>query len=339
MADGIEYPFPPLAEGEALEVAEGLHWVRMPLPFALDHINLWLLEDGGGWTVVDTGYNTDAVREAWLGILERLGGGAPERTICSHFHPDHMGLAGWFAERWGAPLWAPYSEWLQAHVASARLVTHDFARWDGFFAENGAAPETIAGARLFRDRLGEPWHRLPDTVRRIADGQEIQIGGHSWRVITGGGHTHEHASLWCAERGILISGDQILPRITSNISVWYTEPDGDPLGDYLASLDKFGGVPGDALVLPSHDRPFRGIHGRIDALRRHHDGRLDAALAACKEPRTADEVLPRLFDREIGPAEYNFAISETLAHLNRLVRLGRLRRDRDPDGLTRFRVP
>lgn len=338
MAYQPEYPFPRLDEGQTLEVADGIRWVRMPLPFALDHINLWLLADGDGWTLVDTGYNSDPTRAIWKRVLAgAAGGGAPSRVICSHFHPDHMGLAGWFAEEFGASLWMTYSEWLQAHLASSRQITHDFERWDAFFVENGAPARMIDGFRTFLGRLDEPWHGIPRTVRRIRDGEDIPIGGRSWRVITGGGHTHEHASLWCAELDILISGDQILPRITSNISLWYTEPEGDPLGDYLESFAKFGAIGDRALVLPSHGYPFRGLGGRIAELRDHHEARLEAALAACAGSRTADEVIPFLFDREIGPDVYSFAIGETLAHLNRLVSTGRLDRRRSADGLIRYR--
>ena len=337
MAYEPDYPFPKLAHGQTREVAPGIHWVRMPLPFALDHVNVWLLADGDGWTVVDTGYNTERTRGIWREALGRItGGAAPARVFCTHFHPDHMGLAGWFAEAFGASVWMTYTEWLQAHVADSQSVTHDFERWAGFFREHGATPDMIAGFEAFRATFGEPWHRLPETVRRVRDGEEIRIGGRGWRVVTGGGHTHEHASLWCEELNVLISGDQILPRISSNISLWYTEPDGDPLGDYLDSFSKYGHLPRRTLVLPSHDHPFRGVHGRIAELRRHHDERLAAALDACAEPRTATEVIPALFDREIGPYEFGFAIGETLAHLNRLVGGGTLARRRGADGLVRY---
>lgn len=337
MAFRPEYPFAAIAEGETLEVADGVHWVRMPLPFGLDHVNLWLLEDGDGWTALDCGYNTAATRAMWTRALDAIAGGrGPWRVICTHFHPDHMGLAGWFAEVHGSRLWATWSEWMQAHVAAGRRLTHDFGRWAGFFAENGAPAEMVEGFGRFVERHAEPWHRLPGTVRRISDGEEIGIGGRAWRVITGGGHTHEHASLWCAELGILVSGDQILPRISPNVTVWCAEPDGDPLADYLASLARFEGLPADALVLPSHDHPFRGLHGRIDDLRGHHEARLEAALSACAEPRTADGAIPFLFSHGVDPDAYAFAIGESLAHLNRLVAAGGLRREAGADGVVRF---
>lgn len=336
MAYEPDYPFPKLDHGRHLEVVPGIHWIRMPLPFALDHVNLWLLEDGDGWTVVDTGYNDDRSREIWRKALSDIEA-SPTRVICTHYHPDHLGLAGWFAEEFAAPLWMTYTEWLQAHVAESRSITHDFDRWDDFFLENGAPVDMTNGFREFRDALREPWYRLPKTVRRIRDGEEILIGGRAWHVITGGGHTHEHASLWCPELNVLISGDQILPRITSNISLWYTEPDGDPLREYFESFEKYSRLPRHVLALPSHDYPFRGVHGRLEDLRRHHEARLEAAQAACAAPRSAGEVVPVLFNREIGPREYGFAIGETLAHLNYLAGGGRLERRKDADGLYRYR--
>ena len=338
MAYQPEYPFPRLTYGQTLEVAPGLHWIRMPLPFDLNHINLWLLADGDGWTVVDTGYNSSQSREIWRDVLENITGGAPpNRVICTHFHPDHMGLAGWFAEEFGTPIWMTYTEWLQAHVAATRTITHDFDRWIAFFRDNGASTEMTDGFTEFRKQLKEPWYRLPETLRRIQDQEVLKIGQHEWQVITGGGHTHEHASLWCEELSVLISGDQILPRITSNISLWYTEPEGDPLGDYFSSFGKFAHLPRRVLALPSHDYPFRGVHGRLEMLRSHHELRLDSALEACSRPLTATEAIPSLFAREIGPREFGFAIGETLAHLNHLVARGQLTRRKDADSLVRYR--
>jgi glyoxylase-like metal-dependent hydrolase (beta-lactamase superfamily II) len=333
-----DYPFPKLEYGQTLEVAPGIHWVRMPLPFALDHINLWLLADGESWTVVDTGYNVDRSREIWDEVLPNITGGAPvSRVVCTHFHPDHLGLAGWFVERFGASLWMTYTEWLQAHVAVSETITHDFDRWIEFYRDNGAPSDMTVGFKEVRAEFRDPWYRLPETVRRIQDNEEFTIGGRVWKVITGGGHSHEHASLWCPDMNVLISGDQILPRISSNISLWYTEPDGNPLRHYFDSFDKFRHLPKDVLVLPSHDYPFRGLHGRLDDLRAHHDGRLEIALEKCSEPQTASDVMPFLFTREIGVFEFSFAIGETLAHLNYLVGDGSLVRCHDDDGLIRYR--
>lgn len=193
------------------------------------------------------------------------------------------------------------------------------------------------GFKEVRQAFQDPWYPLPETVRRIQDSEEIEIDGRVWKIITGGGHSHEHAALWCPEMNVLISGDQILPRISSNISLWYTEPDGDPLRHYFESFDKFRHLPEDVLVLPSHDFPFRGLHGRLDDLRSHHQTRLDAALDFCTDPQTATDVIPSLFERKIGVFEFGFAIGETLAHLNYLVTDGALERRRDSDGIIRYR--
>ena len=338
MSYAPDYPFAKLDYGETLEVAPGIFWVRMPLPFALNHINLWLLADGDEWTIVDTGYNVDRSREIWDDVLSRIACSRPvKRVICSHFHPDHLGLAGWFEERFEAPLWMTYTEWLQAHVAVSETLTHNFDRWIEFYRDNGAPTEMTVGFKEVRQAFRDPWYRLPETVRRIQDREEFDIGGRNWQVITGSGHSHEHASLWCPELNLLISGDQILPRISSNISLWYTEPDGDPLRHYFESFDKFRHMPEDVLVLPSHDYPFRGLHGRLDDLRAHHQVRLDAAVEQCVDPQTATDVIPSLFDREIGTFEFGFAIGETLAHLNYLVTDGALERRRDSDGIIRYR--
>ena len=333
-----DYPFPKLDYGETQEVAPGIHWVRMPLPFALNRINLWLLRDGDGWTIVDTGYNVQEIRTIWEDAIAKITGGGPiKRTIVTHFHPDHLGLAGWFEEKHGAPLWMTYTEWLQAHVAVSETVTHNFDRWIDFYRDNGAPDDMTVGFKEVREAFRDPWYRLPETVKRIQDKEEIDIDGRAWQIITGGGHSHEHASLWCPDMNVLISGDQILPRISSNISLWYTEPDGDPLRHYFESFDKFRHLPEDVLVLPSHDYPFRGLHGRLDDLRAHHQTRLDAALDFCRDPRTATDVIPSLFNREIGVFEFGFAIGETLAHLNYLVGDGVLERRRDGDGIIRYR--
>ncbi len=338
MAYKPEYPFPRLEYGETLEVASGVFWIRMPLPFALDHINLWLLADGDAWTVVDTGYNVDRTREIWDSVLPSILGNAPiGRVVCTHFHPDHLGLAGWFAERYDAPLWMTYTEWLQAHVAVSETLTHNFDRWVDFYRDNGAPAEMTDGFRDVRRTFRDPWYRLPETVRRIRDGETVRIGGNDWQVITGSGHTHEHASLWCEGMNLLIAGDQILPRISPNISLWYTEPDSDPLRHYLESFDKFRHLSEDVLVLPSHDFPFRGLHGRLDDLGAHHRQRLDAAFEKCGAAQTATDVIPVLFNRKIGVFEFGFAIGETLAHLNYLVSDGALAKSKDADGLIRYR--
>ena len=228
----------PPRPGETLAIAPGVHWLRMPLPFALDHINLWLLEDGAGWTIVDTGYSMAQTQELWERIFaERLGGLPVTRVIVTHYHPDHIGLADWLVRRWQTPLWVTEKEWLFARVMSRG--DEDFAPLRRSFARRAGLDDTAA--ELFSERensyrRGVP--SVPASFQRLADGMAVEIGGREWRVVVGEGHAPELACLYCAETGVLISGDQVLPRISPNISVQPHEPDGDPLARYLASLAK-----------------------------------------------------------------------------------------------------
>jgi len=232
----------------------------MPLPFALDHINLWLLEDGPGWTIVDAGYAMAETTERWGRIFAEWLRGLPvTRIIVTHHHPDHIGLAGWLAERWQAPLWISEREWLFARVMTgsgddSRGLRRDFARRAGF---DEAASELFAEHHQGY-RRGVPW--VPSSFRRLADGLVVEIGGREWRVIIGEGHSPELACLYCAETGVLISGDQVLPKISPNVSVQAHEPDSDPLSRFLRSLDMLRcAVPPGTLVLPSHSLPFFGL--------------------------------------------------------------------------------
>lgn len=322
---------------EAREIAPGIWWHRKPLPFALDHINLWLLDDGDGWTLVDTGLNRSEVREAWEHIFAAVLGGKPvTRLIVTHFHPDHMGLAGWLAPRFDVPLWATLGEW-----ALGRMLSLDDGRFSmdvfrSFYRRAGCNDEQMA---LVEER-GNPYPTrvapIPGSYRRLRDGQSIVIGGRSWKVITGTGHSPEHACLFCEAERILISGDQILPRISPNVSVWPQEPDGDPLALFLASLKRFEPLPADTLVLPSHDRPFVGLPGRIESLAHHHDERLEETWAACAEPASAVTVLRKLFKRSLDTHQFFFAIGETLAHLHHLAGLGRIARRPGAKGVDLF---
>lgn len=337
-AAGLHYPFDRLDFGETREVAPGIHWLRMPLPFALNHINLWLLADGDGWTVVDSGYNSAETRACWEAIFDRLLAGRPvRRVIVTHFHPDHVSLAGWIAERWQAPVWMTYSEWMQVQLNRLGGPTADLEARLAFYARHGMEQEALEGYRRTRPDFTRIILPLPIAFRRMMDGDVIAIDGHDWTVITGAGHSPEHAALWCRSRNLLISGDQVLPRISTNVSLQCNEPDGDPLRLYLDSLKKFRAVAADALVLPSHDRPFYGLHDRIDALGDHHAERLEAAFDACAEPCTARDLIPHLFSRAMDQHQLGFAIGEALAHANYLVNDGRLASRHDGDGIIRYR--
>ena len=327
----------PPRPGEALAIASGVWWLRMPLPFALDHINLWLLEDDPGWTIVDTGYATAETKGLWERIFaEQLGRRPVTRVIVTHYHPDHIGLADWLTRRWQVPLWITEKEWLYARVMSRGA--DDFAPVRRSFAHRTGldqAASEIFAQRENSYRRGVP--SVPASFQRLRDGMTIGIGGRQWNVVVGEGHAPELACLYCAETGVLISGDQVLPKISPNISVQAHEPDDDPLARYLASLAKLQeAVPAEALVLPSHNLPFHGLHARIASLAAHHRARCDEVVAACAAPKTAMQMVPVLFRRSLDPHQLGFALGEALAHLNYLMHRGVLSRTLGSDGVYRF---
>jgi len=326
------------APGTTRAIAPGVHWLRMRLPFALDHINLWMLEDGEGWTLVDTGLADAPTRALWDQVFAAtLGARTVRRILVTHFHPDHAGNAGWLCERFAAPLWITQGEYLTAHAVRTGGA--------GFVAEATLALFRTHGldeARLgqlgmrgnqYRRLVGE----LPTSFRRIIDGESITVGGRAWRVITGYGHAPEHASLYCEALGLVISGDMLLPTISTHVGVWPTDPEGDPLGYFLSSIRRYRELPADVLVLPSHGLPFRGAHARVAQLEAHHEVRLAELLQACGDaPRSAADVLALIFRRPLDTQQMFFAMGEAIAHLHTLERAGRLRRTSGPDGVTRF---
>jgi glyoxylase-like metal-dependent hydrolase (beta-lactamase superfamily II) len=333
---GLSFPHAaPPPPGSVIDVAPGVRWLRMPLPFALDHINLWLVEDGAGWAIVDTGLASDATKELWEHIIAtQLGGRPVTRVIVTHFHPDHMGLAGWLTERLGVELWATETEWLQARLASLDDRPALETDAEAFYGRIGLEGDARAMLRGRRAQYAKRVSPIPVRFRRLSDGMTFLLGGRSWRVVVGRGHAPEHASLHCAELDLFIAGDQVLPKITPNITVWPHEPEGDPLGRYLASLGEIAAaVPGSVLALPSHGLPFRGLHQRIHQIAAHHDARLLALEAACAAPRTAAEIVPVLFRRKLDAHQLAFAVGETLSHLNSGLAEGRLRRSERGDGV------
>ncbi len=337
-AEQLSFPFArPPEYGTPLEVVPGIYWLRMPLPFALDHINLWLLRDGHGWTIVDTGIGSDSTRGHWENVFGTLfEDGFVTQLIVTHHHPDHAGNADWLAQRWGVPVMMTGGEFLAAHVLHASIGGWDRTRGIELYAQHGVDAAMVERQRARGNGYPKLVPSLPGSFVRLVDGDEISINDHFWRVIVGHGHTMEHAALYCADLGILISGDQVLPRITTNVSVWPDQPEADPLKRFVDSMSRYEPLPADTLVLPSHDRVFRGLHARLAMLRSHHAQRLEEVRSACSQARTAAEIVPVLFKRELDDHQFMFAIGETLAHLNLLWHRGALQRIADAEGQYQF---
>ncbi len=347
----LDYPFrDTLPEpGHALEVAPGVRWLRMPLPFVLDHINLWLLRDEidgeEGWTVVDCGVASDTIKANWETVFDTALEGLPVlRVIVTHCHPDHLGLADWICtggeqKRWDVRLWISLGEYMLGRVmASGDGSNAGGERAAAHFARHGLTDEaSIDKLRNRTSYYANLVPSIPAQYRRMREGDGIAIGGRTWRVVTGFGHSPEHCALHCEETGVLISGDMVLPRISTNVSVFDIEPEGNPLALYLESLGRYETMAPDTLVLPSHGKPFRGVRTRIGQLRDHHEARLAEVRAACAEkPHSAADIVPLMFKRQLDIHQLTFAMGEALAHLHVLWLEGELKRQFDSDGVIRF---
>jgi glyoxylase-like metal-dependent hydrolase (beta-lactamase superfamily II) len=345
---GLTYPFGGAepGDGEVMTVAPGVRWARLKVPGPLKHVNCWLIDDaddrGDGVSLVDTGMNQPETRAAWKAVFKGpLAGTRVTRMIGTHFHPDHIGLAGWMCDHHDAPLWMTRGEWLTAQmlVADARPETpkevSDYRHAAGWSDE-----QIDIAAKSGWANFGRIVRPMPMSYRRMIDGETIRIGERDWRVVVGSGHSPEHACLLDEVAGVFIAGDQVLPRISPNVSVGITEPQADPLGEWLESIAKLKReVPADVLTLPGHGDPFTGLHTRLDAMDREHRERLDelAAFLAI-EPRRATDCFGRLFRRAIGQDMLGMATGEAIAHLRRLEVEGRAVRETGDDKIWRWRA-
>lgn len=332
--------------GNSIEVAPGVHWLRMPLPFALDHINLWLLKDEidgqEGWTIVDCGVARDDVKVLWESVFDNVLQGLPVlRVVVTHMHPDHIGLAHWLCQRWNVLLYISMTDYMTAKLwssagkgsaAGGESAVQHFQRHG---MQDAESLEKIRARGSYYVTLVP---EVPDQFVRLRGGEPIRINGVEWQLIAGFGHAPEHLSLFCADKKVLISGDMVLPRISTNISVFNYEPLGNPLPAYLDSLDAYQPLPADTLVLPSHGKPFRGLHERIAQQHAHHKERLDEVLVACDTPKSAMDIVPIMFKRTLDLHQMTFAMGEALAHLHALYFAGKLNRRVQADGVVRFEL-
>ncbi len=331
------------ANGRTLEVAPGVKWVRMSLPFALNHINLWLLRDRiegvDGWSIVDCCIHRDEAKAQWETIFANDLEGLPVlRVIVTHMHPDHIGLAHWLCERWNVRLWISATDYNVARLGCLGPTGFGGERAAEFFASHGLnSPEAMAAIKARTGYFPSLVPSVPPQYRRMQDGDVLSIGGRPWRCISGYGHAPEHIALHCENLNVLIGGDMMLPRISTNVSVYEQEPESDALALFLRSIDRFLALPEDTLVLPSHGKPFTGMHTRIQQLHDHHRDRLTDVTKACSERAcSAADILPVLFGRAMDMHQTTFAMGESIAHLHALWFAGKVQRSLDTNGVYRF---
>jgi len=337
----IEYTFENSPEtGEIRDITPDIKWLRLPLPFLLNHINVWLLRDKNGWALVDTGLFTRTTREVWDYVLRHHLNHEPiTRILVTHLHPDHVGCAGWMAERFGTGLWMSREEYLLCRVLVADTGKPAPPAGLRFYTNAGFAHESLERYAEHFGAFGSVVSPLPETYRRLQEGMSVRIGENDWEVIVGRGHSPEHACLFCRELNLLISGDQILPTISSNVSVYPTEPSANPLAHWFDSLQKLKRVlPEDVLVLPAHGEPFTGAHVRLDQLTAEHEQGLVKLKKICAEPRRALDVFPALFKSRITDKNLIMATGEAISHLNYLLDLGEMTCWQDDGGVNWYQA-
>ena len=327
----LQYPFPDTPPaGCTLEVAAGVRWISMPLPFQLDHINLWWIAD----TIIDTGIGNETTRALWEKILP---GKQIARVILTHYHPDHAGNAAWLCEKFAAELWTTQGEYLTAHAVRTASAGYTTDAVLSVFRKNGLDAERATRMAARGNRYAELVPDFPLSYRRIIEGDRVTVGGHEWRAFIGHGHAPEHLSLYCEALNAVIAGDMLLSTISTNVSVWSIDPQGDPLRLFLDSIARYRELPPDVLVLPSHGKPFRGAHERVAQLEAHHKDRLEELSKELRgKPRSAGELLSVLFRRPLDLHQTFFAMGEAMAHLHYLYYAGQLDRGVGNDGIIRY---
>jgi glyoxylase-like metal-dependent hydrolase (beta-lactamase superfamily II) len=340
----LQYPWPETPPpGETIEVAPGIRWLSMPLPFQLDHINLWLLEDAGssgeeaGWTVVDTGIGDSRTRALWEKLFAKFQ--PVKRVILTHYHPDHAGNADWICKTFGVEMWTTQGEYLTAHAVRSSGAGYTSDAVLSVFKKNGLDEGHSRSMAAMRgnNRYSALVPEFPFSYRRIIEGDIVRIGGHAWRAIIGHGHAPEHLSLFSDQLNTVIAGDMLLSTISTNVSVWSIDPEGDPLRLFLESIARYRDLPEDVLVLPSHGKPFRGARARVRQLEEHHEAHFRELKEALKEkPKSAGELLGVLFRRPLDSHQTFFAMGEAIAHLHYLYYAGKARRAIGPDGVMRY---
>jgi glyoxylase-like metal-dependent hydrolase (beta-lactamase superfamily II) len=327
---------PPQA-GAIVEVAPGVLWSRIPLPVDLNHINVWLIERADGYVIVDTGMAVGMGKSAWERIVEQCG--KPLRAVfITHIHPDHIGLAGWLHERFNLPVWMSRRTHEQAQLMLGGEFIDSGDAIEAFFSTNGVAEAASLKPLFSSARLATLASGLPPVERFLADGDALAPGLEQWTALETNGHADGHLCLANEGANLLVSGDQVLPAISSNISITFRSLDRNPLHSFLSSLQRLRTQSAETLVLPSHGRPFRGLQARIDDLTQHHQEQLAKLVTACAEPKAAAELLPLMFRRQLTGMHLFLGLGETLAHLEYLVHAGRLQRHLQADGVTRYEV-
>lgn len=335
----LAFPFeaaPPT--GETIEVAPGILWTRIPLPFRLDHVNIYLIEDGEGWAVLDTGIGDDRTKAIWQALADGpLAGRRLTRLIVTHFHPDHIGLAGWLCERFSLPLLTSQTSYLGCLNISLSPGALEAKPYRDFYRRHGMDEETAGRVATQGHNYLRMVTPLPATFQRVVAGETLTIGGRRFEVLAGDGHAPEQLMLFQPEANVFLAADQVLERISPNVSVWAVDPDGDPLGLFLRSLAELPErIPADALVLPGHRLPFHGLHTRCRELTAHHEERCGLIAAACAEaPHSVADLVPVVFRRPLDPHQLSFAFSEVHAHVNFMVRRGDLAWQDESGGLMR----